>query len=153
MPTSYFDKIIIADTSCLIVLTNIGKLDLLAQLCGTVLITPEIAGEYGTSLPEWIQVTAVIDPTKTSAFHQYLDLGASSAIALASETNNALLVLDDKKARTFAQRLGLEITGTLGLLRSAGQHGLIEDINPIIEKLKKHKFRMPPNIETYLYDG
>lgn len=43
MPNSYYRKLIISDTSCLIALTNIGRLDLLKDLCKVVYITPEVA--------------------------------------------------------------------------------------------------------------
>jgi predicted nucleic acid-binding protein len=49
-------KIVIADTSCLIGLFNIGKLDVLHRLYGEVIITPEVAGEYALALPEWISI-------------------------------------------------------------------------------------------------
>ena len=47
MPSGFKTQIIISDTSCLIALTNIGLLDVLRRLYETVLITPEVAGEYG----------------------------------------------------------------------------------------------------------
>lgn len=50
---------IISDTSCLIVLTKIEKLDILKGLFGEVIITPAIAKEYQLPLPEWIKVRAV----------------------------------------------------------------------------------------------
>jgi ribosome biogenesis GTPase A len=40
---SMLNKLVISDTSCLIGLANIGKLDVLNQLYGTVLVTPEVA--------------------------------------------------------------------------------------------------------------
>jgi predicted nucleic acid-binding protein len=150
MPKSYYDKIIISDTSCLIVLTNIGRLDILQKLCHTVTITPEVAKEFGEPLPDWITVIPVKDTKKTEAFRQILDRGESSAIALAFEISNSLLILDDKQARSFAKNLGLEITGTLGLLRSAHQRGLITDIGKVIEDLKRCKFRIPADVEQYL---
>jgi hypothetical protein len=57
MPPNFFDKLIIADTSCLIALTNIGSLDVLRQVCQTVFITPEIAGEYGEDLPPGLRLS------------------------------------------------------------------------------------------------
>jgi predicted nucleic acid-binding protein len=150
MQQNYFDKIIISDTSCLIVLTNIGRLDILRELCRSVMITPEVAKEFGEPLPEWITVVAVRDTKKTEAFRQFLDEGESSAIALAFEIGNSLLIVDDRQARAFAKRLGLEITGTLGLLRSAHQSGLIKDINTVIDDLKRCKFRIPADVEKYL---
>jgi predicted nucleic acid-binding protein len=55
---------VIADTSCLIVLSNIGQLDILRELYKIVLITPEVAVEFREILPEWIHITHVADPLK-----------------------------------------------------------------------------------------
>jgi predicted nucleic acid-binding protein len=60
-----------------------------------------------------------------------------SAIALALETENPLLILDDGQARSFAQDLGLAITGTLGILIAAFRQGIIADLDPVI-----HQFRL-----------
>ncbi|GHV87158.1 hypothetical protein AGMMS50255_4540 [Spirochaetia bacterium] len=72
MPNSYYRKLIISDTSCLIALTNIGRLDLLKELCRIVYITPEVAAEYGAALPDWIQVIPVKDPLMIQAIHTEL---------------------------------------------------------------------------------
>lgn len=73
-------KIIIADTSCIILFTNIEELDLLKALYSEIVITPEISDEYGKPLPEWIIVKDVSDKPKqdilalkkscNSVFHQ-----------------------------------------------------------------------------------
>jgi len=47
-------SVIIADTSCLILLDKIEELELLQKLYGTVFITPVISNEFGKSLPNWI---------------------------------------------------------------------------------------------------
>jgi predicted nucleic acid-binding protein len=49
-------KVIISDTSCLIILTKIGEIDLLRQLYKTVTITQDISLEYGENLPDWFEV-------------------------------------------------------------------------------------------------
>jgi predicted nucleic acid-binding protein len=93
------DKVVISDTSCLIGLTNIGKLDILKQLYGTVMVTPEVVQEYVLALPDWITVKEVTETSKTVAFNEILDLGESSAIALATEMDNVLLIVDERRAR------------------------------------------------------
>ena len=117
------DKLVISDTSCLIGLTNIGKLDVLNLLYGTVLVTTEIAQEYALTLPEWITIKAVTDNQKTITFNEFIDLGESSAIALATELEDVLVIIDERRARKVALGLGLEITGTLGLLIRAYEQG------------------------------
>jgi predicted nucleic acid-binding protein len=144
------DRVIIADTTCLIGLTNIGQLDILKKMYGSVMVTPEVAGEYGSPLPEWIIIKAVFDFSKTVAFNKFLDLGESSAIALAMETGNALLIVDDKRARQFALDLGLEITGTLGLLIRAYKNDVLQDIDSVVAGLRKIDFWLPANTEDLI---
>jgi predicted nucleic acid-binding protein len=146
MPPNFFDKIIISDTSCLIALTNIGRLDILRRICQTVLVTPEIAAEYGEELPAWITVVPVRDREKVKLIQRTLDSGESSAIALALETKKPLLILDDAQARSFAVDIGLSITGTLGILIAAYRQGVISDIDSIISELRSHDFRLPRDL-------
>jgi predicted nucleic acid-binding protein len=152
MLPNFFDKVIISDTSCLIALTNTGNLDILHQVCQNVLITPEIAAEYGEDLPVWITVTPVRDNEKTKLIQKTLDPGESSAIALAFETKEPLLILDDAQARLFALDLGFAITGTLGILIAAYRQGIIADLNPIISNLKACDFRLPRDLPAILSD-
>jgi predicted nucleic acid-binding protein len=150
MPGNYYDKLIIADTSCLIALSNVDQMHILRDLCKTVCITPEIAAEFGESLPIWIKVVRVKDTVKLRTIHTSLDRGESSAIALALESVNPLLILDDGKARRFARNLGIEMTGTAGLLITAYEGGYLHDIHAVITLLRKQNFRLPPNIDDYL---
>ena len=62
------------------------------------------------------------------------------------ETENTLLIIDDLKARREAKRLGLPITGTLGVLYAAKQKGLIPLLKPYLETLQSADFRIAPNI-------
>jgi predicted nucleic acid-binding protein len=116
----------------------------------SILVTPEIKEEYGDPLPEWITVQAAFDYNKIIAFSKFIDLGESSAIALAMESTNALLIVDDRRARQFALGLGLEITGTLGLLIQAYDAGVIQDIDSLVSDLRKINFRLPINTEDLI---
>jgi predicted nucleic acid-binding protein len=144
---------VITDTSCLIVLSNIGQLDILRELYTTMLITPEVAAEFGEFLPEWIHTTHVADPLKTRMLQNYLELGEASAIALAVETPDALIILDDKKARRIAKDLGLQLTGALGVIAKAYQTGLITDIEGVIADLRQSNFRIPHEFEHIILNS
>jgi predicted nucleic acid-binding protein len=149
MPTNP-DKVIISDTACLIGLTNIGALNLLYEMYGSIIITKEVAEEYGSPLPEWIIVQTVSDTNTVFVFNQSVDLGEASSIALALESGNTLLILDDRRARQFALSLNLEITGTLGLIIRAYEKGIIQDIASIIANLREVGFRIPDNAEEII---
>jgi predicted nucleic acid-binding protein len=111
--TGFYDKIVISDTSCFIAFTNIGRLKLLQSLCPFIITTPEVAGEYKSPLPSWVKITEVKDRYKIASINTLLGLGEASAIALALETENALVILDDKRARTYAKNIGLNYTGMI----------------------------------------
>ena len=52
-------KIIISDTSCFIILSNIGELEILHKVYGSILTTEDIAIEFGEPLPNWVNVVSV----------------------------------------------------------------------------------------------
>ena len=129
-------KTIVSDTSCLIILTNIGELELLHKLYGQITTTKDIAAEYGEPLPEWVEIVNATDKSKQLLLELQIDKGESSAIALALEIPNSTVILDDNKARKVAQQLGLNYTGTIGVIVKAKLQGLIPSIKPIIAKIK-----------------
>jgi predicted nucleic acid-binding protein len=142
--------IVIADTSCLIALSRIDALNLLCRLYRRIVVTGEIRNEYGEPFPTWIEVMPVADKKYQHLLENILDKGESSAIALAVTLKNVLLILDDLKGRKEAQRLGLKITGTLGILVFAKQKGLIPVLKPYIERLQAVDFRIAPSIVNKL---
>jgi predicted nucleic acid-binding protein len=144
------DKTIISDTTCLIGLTNIGQINILREIYGSIIITPEVMKEYRAPLPEWIVTEEVKDTRRIALFDKFLGLGEASAIALAMETKNSLLIVDDRRARQYALDLGLEIIGTLGLLIKAYENGLIPDIDSIVANLRGISFRLPPDSDALI---
>ena len=65
-----------------------------------------------------------------------LHLGEVEVIIGAIENGISTVVLDENLARNKARQLGLDVTGTLGLLLKAEKHGLIDDIHQEIIKLR-----------------
>jgi len=132
--------VIIADTSVLIVFSKIDAMGLLQRMYGAVIVTPEVADEYGAVLPSWISVRAAVDKKYVVLLRTQVDAGEASAIALGMEFRGALLLLDDLKARKLAVNLGLRIAGTLGVILKARERGVIADVVPYIEKLRMSDF-------------
>ncbi len=141
------DRIVIADTSCLIALTNIEAIYILKELYQEVFITEEIFNEFGEPVPEWIKIEKVRNEKYKKLLDQVLDSGEASAIALALDFENVLLVLDDLKGRKEAEKLGFRITGTLGILFKAKQLGIIKELTIYFEELKNAGFRISEKIE------
>ena len=77
---------------------------------------------------------------------QLVDAGEASAIALALDMPNSILVLDDLKARKVAKSLDLRFTGTLGILVKAKQLGVVDSLKPILNAIQATNFRIPKNI-------
>lgn len=140
-------KTIISDTSCFIILNNIGELSLLQKVYGQITTTFEIATEYGESLPEWVEIVKVNDQSKQLLLELQIDKGESSAIALALETPNSTIILDDNKARKIADQLRLPYTGTIGVIIKAKLQGIIPSIKPLLAKIKQTDFRLSAEIE------
>ena len=136
------ESLVIADTSCLILLSKVDELAILKLNYNRILITPEIAGEFNQELPDWIEVIGVKDRGLQLLLQDSLDLGESTALALAIETDNATVILDDLKARKLAQKLGLKITGTIGVIIKAKLRGNIPSAKAILNKILSTDFRI-----------
>ncbi|HTD41310.1 MAG TPA: hypothetical protein VK671_11865 [Mucilaginibacter sp.] len=106
--------VVIADTSCLIILSNINELNLLQKVYGGIMTTPDIAKEFAEHLPDWITIKSPADIQKQQILELQVDKGEASAIALALEMPGSTIILDDLQARILAEQLGITITGTIG---------------------------------------
>lgn len=139
-------KIIISDTSSLIIFQKIGELEILNKLYSEIIITPQIEEEFKDKLPSWIVITTVKDIKYLNLLATQVDLGEASAIALSQEIDNSLILLDDLKARKLAEKLKLNFTGALGIIHKAKKTGVIKKVKPLIDKLLETNFRISEKI-------
>ena len=140
-------KTIIADTSCFIVLTNIGELHLLQKVYGQIVTTTEIAAEYGDVLPDWVTIETVQDKYRQQILELQVDKGEVSALALAFEMTNSTIIIDDYRARKIAGKLGINCTGTIGVIIKAKLKGIISSIKPLLTKIGQTDFRITDEME------
>jgi uncharacterized protein len=134
-------KTIISDTSCLIAFDRINQLEILHHVFDSIVTTSTVQQEFGKVLPEWINIQDALSQDKKSELEKVVDSGEASAIALALEIQNSLLIIDEKKGRKVAKSLNLHIIGSLRVLMLAKQRGIIKNILPLIQELEKKNFR------------
>jgi predicted nucleic acid-binding protein len=143
-------NVVIADTTCFIILDKIGELELLKSVFGKIITTPVIVSEFGQPLPDWVEIRAVQDIHLQESLQIDVDAGEASAIALAIELAPALLILHDLEARHLAKQLNLTHTGTLGIILRAKRTGHIKSVKPIIEKMKNTNFSISDNLYRHV---
>lgn len=140
--------IVISDTSCLNYLILIDEIQILHHLYKVVIIpqavqtelthedTPEIVREWISNAPEWLR-TAFVDALTD---FEELDPGEREAVTLALQLKADVLLIDDKLGREVAEKQGLKITGTLGVLLEAARANLLS-LDEAFDKLKQTTFR------------
>ncbi|OWV13099.1 DUF3368 domain-containing protein [Fibrobacter sp. UWH1] len=142
--------IVVSDTTPLISLLKIRRLDLLKSLFGAVRI-PQGVFEELTANPdfseeaeeirkcEFIEIQDV-NPQEVSLFRRAtgLDLGESEALVLTDRLNADLLLVDEIRARHVAKTIGLNIMGTIGIFRAAYKDGYIsaDEVREAVEILR-----------------
>ena len=154
--------VVVSDASPLICLSGLRQLDLLRLLYGSVLV-PEAVWQEVTRPPSftapttpaavsdakaagWLKVAVATNRPLVTQLETTLDPGEAEAIALAVENKRNLLLIDERDGRQ-ALALGVEITGTLGVLLRAKTTGQIAAIQPLIKQLiQDHNFRLHPSL-------
>ncbi len=143
--------IVVTDTSSVSNFAAIGKLELLQQLYGSVIIPTAVYQELlnsGETDPavlaiqtvNWIETRSVANITLLQTLQNNLDIGEAEAITLAVELNADRLIVDERRGRNEAIKLGLQVTGILGILLAAKQQGLIPLIQPLLDDLIANGF-------------
>lgn len=124
--------IVVSDTTPLISLLKINRLDLLKKLFGDVLIPQAVFDELTDDErfrleadqireKKFIVVKPVNNPESTNILKRAtgLDQGESEAIVLTDELKADLLLMDEAKGRNVSAQMGLRIMGTIGILMAA----------------------------------
>lgn len=137
---------IVSNTTPLTCLLKIGRVDLLQALYERIAIPPEVAFELdqaGALHADWrgqldfvrITETAADDPVMRLLVNE-VDAGEAAAIALARHNDSELLIIDDMAGRRLARRLGLTITGTVGIVLAAADAGHVDAPLDVLEELR-----------------
>jgi predicted nucleic acid-binding protein len=127
-------RIIVCDTGPLLHLSEADAIHLLRP-AGNILISPAISTEFKRNsskqkLPSWVKIRQLDQPARDQISEwikkEIIDSGEAEAIGLALQVKCDWFLTDDAKARQFAESLGLEAHGSVGLLLWAVAMGHIE---------------------------
>jgi hypothetical protein len=158
--------IVVSDTSAITNLATIQQLQLLSQLYNQIIvpeavyrelveIEPPVPGTIEVQTASWLIVKQVINREVVNRLQNEvrLDPGEAEAIALSLELKAALLLIDERRGRAEADRLGIKITGLLGILIEAKQKDLIVAVKPLMDSLiATAEFRVSPALYNQILD-
>jgi predicted nucleic acid-binding protein len=128
-------RLVVADTGPLNYLILIEAVDLLPGLFEHILIpaavyaelshadAPALVRAFAAAKPGWLEVHPDPTPDIDDTADTTLDEGEQAAIALATSIGADLILMDDRAGVAAAHRLGLSVTGTLGVLDLAARRG------------------------------
>jgi predicted nucleic acid-binding protein len=147
-------RVVISDASPIRYLVLIGEVEILGALYERVFIpksvalelnqpkAPDIVKQWMAHPPVWLEVQSPSQPLPTN-YLPHLDIGERDAVLLALEIKADLVLMDDREGVEEAKRLGLHITGTLGVLDRASQKGLL-GLPAAVQRLRKTNVRASP---------
>ncbi len=142
---------IISDSTTLIVLFDLDRMDLLSNLFATIIIPTSVYKEISTKneliLPTFMSVIDVQNSELLESLKMILDDGESEAIALAVETKSKLII-DEKKGRKIAINQGVEIIGLLGIvyLNVKRNFLLTSQAIKLLDDIQAHGYRISQRI-------
>jgi predicted nucleic acid-binding protein len=139
--------IVVADSSPLIAMGRIGRLEILHAVFGQLLVpdavwrevveaAAEKPGSSDIAAASWIERRTVKDSAWVSLLKHDLGSGEAEAIVLARETGADFVLIDERLGRSAARNLGLQVVGLIGVLIEGRKQGLITDADEIVERLR-----------------
>jgi predicted nucleic acid-binding protein len=97
-------------------------------------------------LPDWLEVgESNSSESVEDSLLASIDIGERAAIQLAVAVQADLVLMDDRKGVNVAERKGLRVTGTLGVLDLAAERGMV-DFAEAVRKLEETSFRRPDQL-------
>jgi predicted nucleic acid-binding protein len=135
---------VFSNTTPFLALSSVDLLHLLPSIFDEIVVAPSVVDECReggrilvpdlTSL-SWVRVQPVQDERRLPALFE-LDRGERDTLLLAAAQSGALVVMDEKLGRAFAEYLGIQVTGTLGVLAKARTIGLIPSFSRAASQMR-----------------
>ena len=144
---------VVCDSTTLIGLAKIGKLELLEKLYGGIYVPEAVFVEVvrgGKGRPvakevqdaKWIRKKSVKDNRTVDMLVAEMGRGEAEVLILGKELNADWLIVDDERGRNSATSAGFHIIGLAGILLLAKQLELVSSLNPLLDELESKNFRL-----------
>ena len=139
--------IVVSDSTTLIILCDLNKLEYLSNIFNTIYIPPkvyeEISFKNDIKLPKFIKVENPSNQNQINELKFLLDDGESEAIALSLE-KNLPLIIDEKKGRKIAKNLSINVLGLLGILYLNVKKDFLDkkEVKKFLDKAQKNGYRI-----------
>jgi uncharacterized protein len=146
--------VIFSNTTPLIALSGIGNPDLLSRLFGVIHVVEAVADECAaggpvavpdlSSLP-WIRLIAA-DESDLPGLLLDLDRGERDTLVMARKLGAERVIIDERIGRNMAELLGLQVTGTLGVLLKAKEQGWIPSFREAVMQMQRNGIFYHPSL-------
>ena len=152
---------IVVNSTPLIILCGIGRLCVLKELYNEITIPEAVFKEVTAKedsacmqikASDWIHVGRVKNQSEKKMYKAKLHSGEVEVMILAQEMDADLVIIDDNAAKKTAKYLGLDVTGTLGVLIKASHMGMIDDIASVICEMKSAGFYISDSVERMVLE-
>lgn len=150
---------VVSNASPLILLSLVERLDVLNDLFGEVMITPEVQHEVvergqGRAGAKEVPKASYIRVANVTDLHRIADIrdkhrlgqGEASTLALAQEQRATYVLMDDRRARVAAGALGLTVAGTVRVLELAYEKQILTDLRTVYLRLVQSSGRLAPAV-------
>ena len=157
-------KIVIADSSTLILLLDTNNFSLLFKLFKEIILTDAVYTEITCNVAHkklidsyilngYIKIVEIDKDSRIEMLLKRLDIGESKSIALAKKLNLPLII-DEKKGRAVAKSLNIKIIGFIGIILKLIEKNIInkEKAIDIIKQAETNNFRLSEELKNLVYN-
>jgi len=136
-------KKVVSNTTPIISLSSIGKLEILNELFEEVIIPEAVYNElktkkrygYNEVEADYIKVKSIKGKKYRDLLLSQMDLGEAETIVLATELNADIVLIDDNIGYKIAKNSGFFVIRTLSVLLKAKDQGIINGIKPLLDEM------------------
>ncbi len=141
--------IVVSNTSPVIAFGKLNRFSILEAVFGRIIIPSYVFLELNNlKYKDEINLKESVFKTEEISFvdpllEKELDRGEAEAITLALKKNADWLIIDERKGRNIAKNVyGINIIGTAGILLKAKESGIINQVAPLLQELKKMNYHI-----------